>query len=192
MKALVPLFLACVTLTLTGCPAYSVHPLYTNEDAIVEPALEGSWVDTSEDPTEFSFRKSAEHEYSMTMSDPKSKIVQNYTVNLVRLGDQMFMDIVFKDQAVNDTKIDDPIGTVPCHIIVKVNIAGDDLAYAVMDDDPIQKQGPLEKPPLGYVTTDEGPLVTAETDALRRYVSTDKGDAFPNWEHLTRKHEIQP
>ena len=40
VRALALISVACVM--LGGCSAYSVHPLYTAEDAVVEPALEGT------------------------------------------------------------------------------------------------------------------------------------------------------
>lgn len=191
MKALWLLSLALVCLVLSGCPAYSVHPLYTDQDAVVEPNLEGTWVGDSDDKSELHFKQSDAHQYSLVVSDPNSGSEQNYQVNLVRLDDQLFMDMVFKDQTVNGTKIDDPFGVISYHVIAKVNVAGDDLAYAMLEDEPIQKQNPRGTR-LRHVTTEEGLLVTANTEALRLYVSAHVDDGFCDWEHLSRKREIQP
>ena len=191
MKALLLLSLAALCLFLSGCPAYSVHPLYTDQDAVVEPALEGTWTDSSDEKSEFRFKRSGDHEYTLVVSDPDSRIEQNYKVNLVRLGDQLFVDLAFKDQTVNGAKIDDPIGVVPTHAIAKVSISGDDLAYATLEDEPIQKQNP-GRDGLRYVATEETLLVTAHTEALRRYVSVHADDAFSEWNHFTRKRGIQP
>lgn len=190
MKALLLLSLAAVCPVLSGCPAYSVHPLYTDQDAVVEPALEGTWTDSSDEKSEFRFKQSGDHEYTMVVSDPDSRIEQNYKVNVVRLGDQLFVDLAFKDQTVNGAKIDDPIGVIPTHAIAKVSISGDDLAYATLEDEPIQKQNP--RAGLRYVATEGTLLVTAQTEALRRYVSVHADDAFSEWNHLTRKRGIQP
>jgi len=191
MKVLLLLSLAAVCLVLSGCPAYSVHPLYTDQDAIVEPALEGTWTDSSDENSEFRFKQSGDHEYTLVVSDPDSRIEQNYTVNVVRLGDQLFVDLAFKDQTVNGVKIDDPIGVIPTHAIAKVSISGDDLAYATLEDEPIQKQNPRQAG-LGYVATEGTLLVTAQTEALRRYVSVHADDVFSEWSHFTRKRGIQP
>jgi hypothetical protein len=191
MKALLLLSLAALCLVLSGCPAYSVHPLYTDRDAVVEPALEGTWTDSSDDKSEFRFKQSGAHEYTLVVSDPGSRIEQNYNVNLVRLGDQLFMDLAFKDQTVNGARIDDPIGVIPTHAIAKVSISGDDLAYATLEDEPIQKQNP-RRAGLRHVATEGALLVTAQTEALRRYVSVHADDAFSEWNHFTRKREIQP
>lgn len=191
MKALWLLPLTLVCLVFSACPAFSVHPLYADQDAVVEPNLEGTWVGDSDDKSELLFKQSGAHQYSLVMSDPNSRSEHNYQLNLVRLGDQLFMDLVFQDQTVNGTKIDDPFGVISYHVIAKVNVAGDDLAYATLEDEPIQKQNP-QGTRLKHVTTDEGLLVTADTEALRRYVSAHADDGFSDWEHLTRKREIRP
>jgi hypothetical protein len=186
------LILAC--LFFSGCPAYSVHPLSTDDDAVAEPALVGTWIDTSDDEPEFVFQQSGAHEYSLGISDPNSRVKQNYKVTLVRLGDQLFMDLIFTDQTVNGTKIDDPLGAISSHMIAKVNVTADDLAVAMLEDDPIQKQNIPGGSPLSYVATDGGLLITAHPDALRRYISTHPNDAFSDFTHLTRKSRprVQP
>src|SRR5215472_2337575 len=140
MKALLVLSVAAVCLVFSGCPAYSVHPLYTDQDAVVEPALEGTWADSSDRKTEFRFKQSGAHEYALVVSNVDSRIEQNYKVNLVRLGDQLFVDLAFNDETLNGAQIDDGIGVIPTHAIAKLNISGDDLAYATLEDEPVQKQ----------------------------------------------------
>jgi hypothetical protein len=190
MKALLVLSVAAVCLVLSGCPAYSVHPLYTDQDAAVEPALEGTWTDSSDDKSEIRIKQSGPHEYTLVVSDPGSRIEQNYKVNLVRLGDQLFIDLAFKDESLNGAQIDQPIGVISTHAIAKVSISGDDLAYATLEDEPVRQQH-TRGARLGHINTDGGLLVTAQTETLRRYVSAHADDAFSDWKHLTRKRETK-
>jgi hypothetical protein len=37
------LFLFSVCLLLPGCPSFSLHPLYSDQDVVLEPALAGTW-----------------------------------------------------------------------------------------------------------------------------------------------------
>jgi len=189
MKTRLLLFLISACLLLSGCPSFSSHPLYTEEDAVVEPALEGTWNAGPDDNVEFHFQKAGEHEYSLAISYPNSKVSQNYEVHLVRLGGQLFMDLIFKDQTVDGTKLDNPIGVVPEHVIVKIRISGDDLAYATLEDDAIRNQGITESAPLDYQMADGSLLVTAQTGALQRYISAHAEDAFADFEHLKRTRE---
>ena len=188
MKLLL-LFLVFACLLLIGCPAYSVHPLYNDQDAVVEPALEGTWANAKSDEKEgITFQKSGDREYSMVGVDPATRVHQTYKIHLVRLGNQLFMDLMFDDQTVNGVKLDSPLGAFPTHVIVKVKISGDDLAYATLEDDAIKKQSAPDGAALHYqIGENEALLVTSQTQGLRRYVSAHTDDAFSTFEHLTRR-----
>lgn len=175
-------------LPLCACPSYSSHPLYTDEDAVAEPALEGTWGADSDDQTELLFQKSGDHEYSLAVSCPDTKVHQNYKVHLVRLGGQLFMDLFFESQTVEGTEVEEPAGAFHAHVILKVNISGNDFAFATLEDDAIRKPIVPESTPPDNDQTDEGLLVTAQTDALRDYVSAHAEDGFSEFEHLQRKN----
>jgi hypothetical protein len=188
MKLLLLLFLVFACLALIGCPSYSVHPLYTDQDTVAEPALEGSWSGPdSGDKEEIAFQKSGDHEYNMAIFHPDTKVRENYKVHLVRLGGQMFMDFIVDGQTVDGAKLEGPIGVIPTHVIAKVKISGDDLAYATLEDDAIRKPSTSGGAPLDYQMVDEGMLVTAQTDTLRRYISSHAEEAFSTFQHLKRK-----
>jgi hypothetical protein len=190
MKLRLLLFLVSILacLPLLGCPSYSVHPLYSDQDAVVEPALEGTWVSPdSSDKGEMTFKKVGDHEYSMTACDPDLKVSQTYKVHLVHLEGQLFMDLVFDEQTLNGASLNDPIGVLAMHVILKTKISGDDLAWAALEDDAIRKQNPTAGAPLDYQISDGGLLVTAPTDALRRYVSAHTDDVFSDFDHFKRK-----
>jgi hypothetical protein len=133
------------------------------------------------------FQKSGDHEYALAISCADTKVSQNYEVHLVRLGGQLFMDLIFKDQTVDGTEVDGPLGVVPTHVIAKVKIAGDDLAYASLEDDAIRKQSISGGTPLDYQMANGSMLVTAQTDVLRNFVSGHAEDVFSDFEYLKRK-----
>jgi hypothetical protein len=188
MKARLLAVFIVLCIPLCACPSYSVHPLYTDEDAVVEPALEGTWTPGPNDKEELSFQKSGDNEYSLGICNPDTQVRQNYEVHLVRLGGQLFMDLTFKDQTVNCADVEVPFGIVPAHVIVKANISGDDLAYAALEDDAIRKPIIPGSTPLHYAQMPDGPLlVTAQTGALRDYISAHPEDGFSDFEHLKRK-----
>lgn len=67
LRLLLVLISIFACLPLIGCPAYSVNPLYTDQDAVVELALEGTW--TGPDPSdkeELTFKNVGDRDYSMT------------------------------------------------------------------------------------------------------------------------------
>ena len=192
---LLPLLIFACSL-LAGCPLYSLHPLYTDQDSVVVSALEGTWIDPSPDPKEkttfqTTFQKSGDHGYTMIVDDPSTKLRQTYDIRLIRLGNQLFMDLAWSDQTLNGASLDPPIGAFATHEILKVEISEADLAYATLEDDAIKKQGRAAgENLLEYRTSDNGALlVTASTDDLRRYVAAHAGDAFSSYEHLKKKRE---
>lgn len=188
MKSTSLLLIVVPCLFLIGCPAYSVYPLYTDQDAVVEPALEGTWYDPeSHDKGGITFQKSGDHEYTMASLDPDSKISQSYNVHLVRLGDQLFMDLIFENQTLNGEALSAPMGVVPTHVITKVKISGEDFAFATLEGDAIKKQNAAGGARLDYQISEAGLLVTSQPDALRRYIFAHAEDAFPDSGHLKRK-----
>ena len=187
MKLWLLLLLIVACCFLAGCPSYSLYPLYTGQDAVFVPALEGTWIDPGSDAKEgFSFQKSGDHGYTLTIDDPSTKLRQTYDAHLVRLGDQLFMDIAWSDQTLNGVKLDPPIGAVATHVIWKVEISEDDLAYAMLDDEAIKQQGGLPGANSFYRSEDRL-LITACTDDLRRYVAAHAKDAFSGYQHFKKK-----
>src|SRR5271169_387267 len=92
LRRLAVLLLACFG--LGGCPAYSLHPLYTEQDTVTEPALEGTWMGTdTDDKWEIAFRRSKNGSYEISVFDPDTKLKDTYDGNLVRLGGELFIDV---------------------------------------------------------------------------------------------------
>ena len=188
MKALLLPCLAVCSLAMSGCSvAYSVHPLNTKEDAVEEPALQGVWTTGKDDDGDLCIQKSDGHAYSMIMFDPASKLTEIYEINLVRLNDRLFADIVFDQQAVDRTKFETPLGTLTNHVIVKLDIAEDDITYFPLDSRAIRNLSQEGYPPLGFLEVNEGILLTTSTDDLRLYLSLYPDRVFTDSEHYKRK-----
>jgi hypothetical protein len=195
MRALPLLCIALCSLALTGCSAvYSVHPLYTSEDAVEVPAIEGAWIshgDSGNNDSIFLIQKADTGKYNLVIAGTKSKVMQLYEVHLVRLDDQLFMDLQFTSQEVDRVEAGDPLGTLPHHVIAKIEVSDDDLAYAPLDLDEIQKVNEGAYLPLDYVKADDVMLVTAPTEVLRQYIADYADRVFPNFDHLTRMADLE-
>lgn len=188
MKPLALPFATLVCLILSGCAPSSIHPLYTADDAVVEPALEGTWIDADKPAdSPILLEKSGAHQYTMSIVDPDKKLVQKFDVNLVRLGNQLYMDIAFSDQTVDGDKLELPLGAISTHEIVKVRVIGDDLGYATLSSDEIKKQNQWDSLPLAFADPDQGMLITGPTADLRHYIMIHADDVFGDFNHFTRK-----
>jgi hypothetical protein len=193
MKPPLLLLIVFACLLLIGCPSYSLYPLYTDQDAVSEPALEGTWSNSEvSDKKEIVFQKSSDHEYDLTAVHLDTKVTQTYKVHLVRLGTQMFMDLIADDQTINGANLDAPMGTVRTHVILKVKISGDDFAYATLEDDAVRKQHASGGAGLNYQIVDGGVLLMTPTDVLRPYISAHAEDLFSKFDHFKRKTKGSP
>ena len=75
MKPPLLLLIVFACLLLVGCPSYSLYPLSTDQDAVSEPALEGTWSSSEgSDKKEIVFQKSSDHEYDLTAFHPDAKV----------------------------------------------------------------------------------------------------------------------
>lgn len=191
MRALLLPFIASCSLALSGCSAvYSVHPLYTNEDAVEEPALEGKWTNNTDKGDEvLCIQKSDGTEYNLVVSSPSARIIVLYKLNLLRLNDQLFADMIFKSQLVDRMEAGVPLGTIFNHVIVKLDVSATDLAYAALDADVIEKQNREGLPPLDYIATDDAMLLTGSTEDLRHYISVYGDRIFTSQGHYQRMNE---
>jgi len=188
MRALLLPCLSIISLVLSGCRiVYSVHPLSTSDDAVEEPALEGAWTSGGNDDTVLCVQKSDGHTYSMFVTSPSSKLVEVYEINLVRLNDQLFADIFVKEQAVDHTEVEPPLGSISNHVIIKLDIAEDDLAFSGLDASAIQQQTTEGLPSLDFLDAGDVMLLTASTDDLRQYLSAYADRVFLSNDHYTRK-----
>lgn len=175
---------------LLGCPVADLQPLYISSDEVTEPALVGNWaVPDSDEKETVSIEKSSGSSYIMKIPDAEDGFTDAYEIHLVRLGADLFGDVRFSSRASDKkhTNIDMPVGIISAHTVVKIQIVNDDLAWSTIEDDALKKISATDKPPLAYQDYDpDGILVTADTSALRRYVTAHATDGFSEPEHWRR------
>jgi len=80
----------------------SLHPLYTPDTLVFEPALLGTW-ENDDDP--FIFKKLGDKAYLMETKEESGAKGERYKVHLVKLGEHYFLD--FYAYADNDFLSDD-------------------------------------------------------------------------------------
>ena len=113
----IPLLLIGLVLLMQSCIP-SLHPLYTPDTLVFEPALLGAWDNDNDD---FIFTKLGEKAYLMETKEEGEAKVERYKVHLVKLGEHYFLD--FYAYAGNDLLSDDDYGVaakVRTHTFAKV------------------------------------------------------------------------
>lgn len=188
MRALLLSCLAVCSLALTGCKAvYTANPLYTNEDAVEEPALEGVWTGGDNDQTQLCIQRSGGHAYNLIVYEPDSKITQVFEINLVQLDRKLYADMAFQKQMVDRTEAEIPLGTISNHVILKLDVIDNDLTYSALDYSVVQGLDKEGYPPLDFLQDDDVLLLTTSTDDLRQYISVYGDHLFTDPDHYTRK-----
>ena len=142
---LLRILIALGILTLsTGCQQIvSLHPLYTEEDLVSEPALEGFWV--LEGNGEFAMIKatgSDSYQITYTMTEIfKGGGESQYEAHLVRLGDHLFLDI-FPDERAMEELSDKQVGypIIWGHTFLRIEIEEDVLRVTFLESEWMEKK----------------------------------------------------
>jgi hypothetical protein len=124
------------------------------------------------------FEKSSDG-YTMTTPDTDDNEVWTSTVNLVKLGDSIFIDIAPNDEKHDETaRVSFP--TVKVHTFGRIWIEKDKVRMELLDDDGMKKAVVNGKTRLTYVNGDDGLVLTSTTEQLQAFArehANDK-DAF--------------
>lgn len=170
-----------------ACIPLSLHPLYTSKDVVFEEWLVGEWTD---DETEFTFERSDENAYALTVLEEGKK--GEFKVHMVRLGEHYFIDL--HPGSIDDMDDCDShwlwaIHMWPVHTFIRVRLEEDVLYVAFMDLDWLTDALEERKIRIKHETNDDMILLTASTSKLKRFVKkyADSPDAFPEEGELHRK-----
>jgi len=168
MKTLTMVFALTVAMPSTGCvPSLqcSLHPLYTEQDLVFEPALVGSWVSGEGDA--WTFRQAGENAYQLTFVD--EDVAAHFDVHLLRLGNNFFLDLFPRtdlDQELKNMNVFYRYHLIPAHTIVKASIDGDLLQMTMMSFDGLKERLDIPHERLAG----GGIVVTASTTDLQEFV----------------------
>lgn len=179
---------------MTGCVP-SLHPLFTAEDLVFDRRLEGMWVDAPDGGDSWTFQKSSETAYDLTVTDRPSSMdkaagqrASHFEAHLLRLGEFLFLDI---------SPVEPGTGTdlykgllIGTHCFFKVSIEPDVLRLAPLNLDWVEHMIAEKKVSIAYDRLDEGGIILiASTKELRAFAlaAVEDATAFPETEFHRRK-----
>lgn len=185
------LVLAALAVTVLGGCASTVSPLYTNTDAVTDPAIVGTWVSNEQNnQSTVRVEKTNNGSYQVTLHDQKSGDDSVYNTHLVKLGSVSFADLLLTSYRHQGQDVDLPAGAVALHEIVKYQVTGDDLAISSIDGDALDKAAKQAGFPLQLRDTEKTggtTVILSTTPELRRYFSAHPADIFGEVGHLKRQ-----
>jgi hypothetical protein len=188
LPALVATILA--TFFVGGC-ASAVSPLYNKTDAVTDPAAVGTWVggDKGSQGT-VQIEKAKDGSCQVTVHDRKSGNDTVYEAHLVKLGNSSFADLLLSDYRHAGQDVDLPAGAVALHLVVKYQVAGDDLSCSIITPDALKKSAKQPSFSLQFRDTEQNgdTVILSTTDELRRYFAAHPAGIFGEVDHLKRQH----
>lgn len=166
------IIIGVASLLVAGCIT-SVHPLFTDQELVYRPELEGTWKSGDE---KLIFSGKSKTFLGKDKSYYSVQLIENAdTTHLIgRLGklkDQYFLDMTIDD---NDSKFKDLIGMYlfPVHVFFKVSFTNDELSmntFAFSSDwlDKLIKEHRIR---IDHEVENEQVLLTATTEELQKFV----------------------
>ena len=151
---------------MTGCVP-SLHPLYTEQDLIYDPALVGEWVGNDGKVT-WTFAKSGEKAYTLVYVDEKGKKGE-FAVHLLKIGDRRFLDLYPTDPDLQQSDFYKAY-LLRVHTFMIVQQEADTLRMSFMKPDWLKKYLQEHPDAVKHEKVDEGVLLTAQPKELQTFL----------------------
>jgi hypothetical protein len=164
------LFLTVISVAgafMLGCVP-SVHPLATDKDRVLEPALAGTWA-AREGKESFTFKpdeSTQTYEVTCVNKDGASGTLK---ASLVRIGPNLFLDTTVAESGLKNEYM--AFHLLPTHLITKITIEGGVLRYATLDHEWLKKAIADRKVHLRHEVVEDLIVLTASTQEQRDFLA---------------------
>lgn len=181
-----------VSLLAAGCATPSVHPIYTDDTLVTDPAVVGTWKQPGERPTYTLTRVGDGYHMVVKSDDPRDPEQWEFAVRLTQIGAHRYADVTAVEE--EREAHEDHWGPlfVPTHMFCRYALERDALDVWMLSRAWLRKAAgdgtvALASTPLNKDTT----LITAETLQLRAFLEKHGGDAAAFPDH-TRLERVKP
>ncbi len=166
----------------TAC-APSLHPLYTDDDRVYDPALVGTWVDEDGNAYEVSEAENGAYEFTYFEKSVPAK----FKARLVRLGEYLYVDVTALEPPVENDLYKAHL--LQLHTFSRIRVDGDVLYVSALDYGWLTTMLEQERIAIPYDRFGETIVLTASTAQLREFVleHADDPEAFPEEDTLRRQ-----
>ena len=178
MRSFRVILLVLFAALLAGCPARSIHPLFTEKDAVFNSALIGSWDNKDEI---YTFEKLKESIYRLVIRSREENDSSVYSVMLGKIGQSWFFDSF---PIVNSNEHH----YMSVHVFTRMVLQGDSLTIATLEDDWLLKMIEEKKIKIGHIRRENEIILTASTKELQKLFAEigTNNDAFPDQKTFAR------
>ncbi|NUM54208.1 MAG: hypothetical protein HUU46_11235 [Candidatus Hydrogenedentes bacterium] len=191
-RVLMPIVLV-LPLVLSGCMVRSLRPIYTDEDLISMPALEGTWKGEDEGE-QFSFARQGDG-YLFTFTEDGVPITG--IAHFAEIGKTNYMDVTLVESAFESFPEEkkEEIGpilapfmyyTTPVHIFYQVEVRDKVLRMRTMDHAWAKERREKGHLWIDHIAEGDSTLLIADTPRVQRFLRRweKSEDAWGEWEEL--------
>jgi hypothetical protein len=183
--------LLTIAVLLAGCIPVSLHPLFSEKEAIHDPALVGKWVDKDRGD-KLTFQKAEDSGYLMTI-EGKGDTPEVFGAQLVRLGEFRFLDIFPvippSGKMIPTDKLTSTLHWIAGHSFHKINLTKDTLQLTPLDEDWLEKKILAKEVTLAHEYLEDRIILTGPTEELQAFAKKygDNKEAFSDSTEFQRQ-----
>lgn len=182
MRLFIGASLIGLVLLCSGCLVMSLHPFFTDSDAVFEKSLLGTWADKSGGAS-LTFKQFGANAYKITYfqreisseSGGKKEAGEpgEFEGHLGRINGMLLLDL-YPDQNSWDRLRNDllAIHLVPTHTISKVWFDGERLMIARLDHDWLKELTTKNPAAIAHEKVEDAFVLTASTEGLQQFLKT--------------------
>jgi hypothetical protein len=156
-------------LIMAGCiPTLTVQPLWSKQQVVSEPALEGRWI-SPEGDTILRFTSQPKDEYRLNFGSEDG--VTDYEAHLIRLDGHLILDLSLEQDALDRLVKGQAFAPIlPMHFFAKIRIEGNRLYLGLLHEEEMEKEIDAGVVKVPYSKTPDGVILTGSTAELQEAV----------------------
>jgi hypothetical protein len=193
MRELTQLAVIGALLCSSGCIVVSISPLCPDKDAVFEPALVGTWIESPS--ARYTFSKLGENAYRIDVVDGKER--QTMTGRLFRLDGTLFLDVSPTDELDELGVPEQAVRTLrgwylPLHLYVRVNQVTPTLSTSAIDESWLKDYLGAHPTALAHLMRGGNVILTGSTADIQEFLraNVNTPGAFEKGTELTRQKQV--
>lgn len=172
----IKVFYATVLL-LSGClPVATLHPAYTEETAVFEEKLLGTWLEEDYAKWQFVRIPDDQNNYYLRLEDQEGK-KGYFEAHLCKIDNSLILDVIPAAHPCGEVDTEDMLlpynafFVQSLHTFLKIELADPNLKIAITDQDKFEKL--LEDSPgsLEYTKTKDRLIITASSNHIQKFIA---------------------
>jgi len=150
-----------------GCVPNSIHPLYTDDNVVYDPALIGKWHEEGE-LAWIEFAEGEDDSYIFRMAEDEN-VVSTFHAKLVKLGEHTLLDIM---PAEPSAEMGDFYRghLLPMHSFYVVTETSPTLKFSVLNWEVFESDVKSGKAKIDFIDYEGHIILTSETDELGEFI----------------------